>query len=185
MAGSPITARVQGLDELKQALKGLPANLRRRVLRNALAAGARVFRDEARRLAPVLQAPIVRGGQLIRKPGTVRDAIRTRTSKQSRRQGDVGVFVNVVPAKGAKFKSVGVRIGRVKVRGRVQTARSQRGARSPNDPYYWRFLEFGTSKMQASPFLQPAAAKQGDALRAFERTIGPAVLKLNVKRAIA
>lgn len=185
MAAEPVVARVQGLAELKEALRALPAQLRRRALRNALAAGGRVFRDEARRLAPVLQAPIVRKGQLIRKPGTVRDAIRVRTSKLARRAGDVGVFVNVLPAKGAKYKALGVRVGRVKVRGRVQTAASQRGARSPNDPFYWRFLEFGTSKMQASPFLKPASAKQPDALRAFERTLGPAVLRLNVKRAAA
>ena len=30
------------------------------------------------------------------------------------------------------------------------------GAKNPNDPYYWRFIEFGTSKMQARPFLRPA-----------------------------
>jgi hypothetical protein len=114
-----ITTRLTGLAELRAALLGLAPRLRRRVLRNSLAAGARVFRDEARRLAPILAAPIVRRGVLIRKPGTLRKAIRVRTSKASTRAGNVGVFVNVVPAKAGN-----------------------RGRYSPNDPFYWRFQKF-------------------------------------------
>ena len=93
------TVQVKGLDELKRKLADVPKALRKRVLRNALAAGAREVRDVAKRNAPVLtlgtsmKAPY-------RKPGTVRDAIRVRTSKADRKAGDVGVFVNVRPAKG-------------------------------------------------------------------------------------
>jgi HK97 gp10 family phage protein len=117
------TVQVKGLDELKRKLADVPKALRKRVLRNALAAGAREVRDVAKRNAPVLtlgtsmKAPY-------RKPGTVRDAIRVRTSKADRKAGDVGVFVNVRPAKAGA-----------------------RGAKNPNDPFYWRWLEFGTKKM--------------------------------------
>jgi HK97 gp10 family phage protein len=31
--------------------------------------------------------------------------------------------------------------------------------------FYWRFLEFGTSKMLAQPFIRPSLAKLDDALR--------------------
>lgn len=145
MAGD--TVQVQGLDELKRKLEQLPKAMRVRVLRNALAAGAREVRDAARRNAPVmtlgtsLKAPY-------RKPGTVKKAITVRTSKADRKAGDVGVFVNVRPAK-----------------------KGQRGAKNPNDPFYWRFLEFGTRKMAARPFLRKAADKLPAALAIFEERI--------------
>ena len=158
-ADKPVSVQVRGLPELREELRALPDKLRRRALRNALAAGARIVRDEARRAAPVLnnslRAPY-------RKPGTVRAAISVRTSKQARRAGDVGVFVNVRPAR-----------------------KGARGARSKDDPFYWRFLEFGTVKMRAMPFLQPAAGKLAQALEVFIAKIGPQIAKLNQPKAPA
>ena len=145
MAGEVV--RIEGLDELKRKLAEVPKAMRKRVLRNALAAGAREVRDVAKRNAPVmtlgtsLKAPY-------RKPGTVKQAIRVRTSKADRRAGDVGVFVNVRPAKSG-----------------------QRGAKNPNDPFYWRFLEFGTRKMPARPFLQRATSALPKALTIFQERI--------------
>ncbi|MDT7836457.1 HK97-gp10 family putative phage morphogenesis protein [Aquabacterium sp. OR-4] len=150
-----ISAKVQGIPALKAALAGLVPKLRRQVLRNALAAGARIVRDDARRRAPVLQPTLKTP---VRKPGTVRAAIVVRTSKAARRAGDVGVFVNVRPAK-----------------------RGQRGAKSPHDPYYWRWLEFGTKKMAAIPFLQPASQRLSDALEKFKQVVGPQIDKMNRK----
>lgn len=145
MAGEVV--RIEGLDEFKRKLAEIPRAMRKRVLRNALAAGAREVRDVAKRNAPVmtlgtsLSAPY-------RKPGTVKQAIRVRTSKADRKAGDVGVFVNVKPAKAG-----------------------QRGAKSPNDPFYWRWLEFGTRKMAARPFLQQATSALPKALAIFEARI--------------
>ena len=145
MAGEVV--RIEGLDNLKRKLAEVPKAMRKRVLRNALAAGAREVRDVAKRNAPVmtlgtsLKAPY-------RKPGTVKQAIRVRTSKADRRAGDVGVFVNVRPAKSG-----------------------QRGAKTPNDPFYWRFLEFGTKKMPARPFLQRATSALPKALTIFQERI--------------
>lgn len=150
-----ISAKVRGIPELKAALAGLVPKLRRQALRNALAAGARVVRDDARRRAPVLH-PTLRAPY--RKPGTVRQAISVRTSKAARRAGDVGVFVNVRPAK-----------------------RGQRGAKSRNDPFYWRFLEFGTKKMAARSFLQPATQRLAEALEKFKTVIGPQIQRMNRK----
>lgn len=156
-----IEARVQGIPDLKAALAGVVPALRRRILRNALAAGARVVRDDARRRAPVISpvARAVRKG--VRQPGTVRKAIVVRTSKEARRRGDVGVFVNVRPAK-----------------------RGQRGAKSRTDPFYWRFLEFGTRFFRPGvgmQFLQQAAGRLPQALDAFVRAVAPQIAKLNRK----
>ena len=146
-----IQVKVKGIPDLRNALREIPKKLRKRALRNALAAGARVIRDDARRSVPVLQEFVP-----YRRIGTVRKAINVRSSKIARRSGDVGVFVNVRPAKVAN-----------------------RGGKSPVDPFYWRFLEFGTKKMRAFPFLRPAADKLSQALEIFNKNIVPQIEKLN------
>ena len=147
--------KIEGFDELARKLRELAPAMRKRVLRNALSAGARLVRDDAKRAAPVLSL----SGDLkapYRKPGTVRDAIRVRSSKVARRAGDVGVYVNVKPAKSGA-----------------------RGAKSPTDPFYWRFLEFGTQKMSARPYLRPAAAKLDAALEVFKTQLARWIEKTN------
>ena len=145
MAGEVV--RIEGLENLKRKLAEVPKAMRKRVLRNALAAGAREVRDVAKRNAPVMTL-VTSLNAPYRKPGTVKQAIRVRTSKADRRACDVGVFVNVRPAKAG-----------------------QRGAKNPNDPFYWRFLEFGTKKMPARPFLQRATSALPKALAIFEARI--------------
>lgn len=140
-----VEVKIEGFDDLARKLRALVPAMRKRVLRNALAAGARVVRDDAKRNAPVLSSAMKAP---YRKPGTLKGAIRVRTSKTARRAGDVGVFVNVKPAKGG-----------------------ERGAQSRNDPYYWRFLEFGTRKMSARSFLKPAASKLGEAYNVFQAQV--------------
>lgn len=160
--------RVRGVEEAVQALRALPGKLARRALRNALAAGARVVRDDARRRAPVLDRAEHRAP--FRTPGTVRDAISVRTSKQARRRGDVGVFVNVRPLKRGAVSA-------------FKAATGLRASRNARDPFYWRFLEFGTRFMAARPFLQPAAGRLQEALRVFEQRLAPIVRKLNQRNA--
>lgn len=173
MAGESV--RIEGLDELKNRLLALPKVMRSRVLRNALTASARVVRDDAKRNAPVLTADLRQAP--FRKPGTVRDAIRVRTSKRDRRAGDVGVFVNVKPAKGADL-----------------------GAKSKNDPFYWRWLEFGwnparkgvskaqrrrenragsAKKIAGRKFLTAATSRLGQALGIFQQQLGRWLDKVN------
>lgn len=158
MADDGFDLRISGLDELRAQLQALPGKLRKRALLNALRAGARVIRDEARRATPVLAAPVRRKGIIVRQPGTVRRAISVRTSKIARRMGDVGVFVNVKPGK---------------VKG------GARGRNNPADPFYWRWLEFGARGRPGARMLQRAIGKAADALRRFESALAPAVEKLN------
>lgn len=183
MAGD--STQVRGLEDFKRAAVAIPAALRKRVLRNALAAGARLVRDEARRNAPVLSL----GNQLkapYRKSGTVRDAISVRTSKADRKAGDVGVFVNVRPLPGNKWKRSSYKslsgVTRTKW---LLVKKSERSAKNPDDPYYWRWLEFGTKYMPARPFLRPAARRLHDALGVFETKIADWVKSVNNKGPIA
>lgn len=153
-----IEAKVRGIADFREALLSIPPKLRRRALRNALAAGARVVRDAIKPAVPVLalanalKAPY-------RTPGTVRDAIAVRTSKRDTAAGDVGVFVNVKPAKGA-------------------------GKNSPIDPFYWRFLNFDHASrsgkiIPGTHFLEKGVDALDQALTVFEQTIGPQIQRLN------
>lgn len=146
------TQQIQGFDDLAAKLREIPKALRKRVLRNALAAGGRLVRDAARASAPVLQAPTP-----YRTLGLLKKQIVVRTSKASRRAGDVGVFVNVRPAKSG-----------------------QRGAKSRTDPFYWRFVNFGTKKLAARPFLTNAAARLPAALTIFQEQVGRWIAKTNL-----
>jgi HK97 gp10 family phage protein len=146
------TVHVAGLRELLQGLAELPAELGKGAIYAALGGAARVVRDEARARAPVLQTPTRN-----RKPGTVRDAIRASRSKVNKGQNGLWeVIVRVKPLKGrqvAKFKK--------------ETGKA--GNQNPNDPFYWWFLEFGTSKLAARPFLRPAFDTTKDAQLAAMR----------------
>ena len=158
-----IDAKVQGIPDLKRELAGIVPKLRVRALRNALAAGARLVQRSARQNAPVLSASSLAVRKGYRTPGLVRKAISVRTSKVARRSGDVGVFVNVRPAK-----------------------RGARGAKNPKDPFYWRFIEFGTlTGTRAAKFLQTGAQRLPEALRVFIQKIGPQIEKLNKPKAPA
>jgi HK97 gp10 family phage protein len=132
-----------GVDELTRKLREITPALRKRTLRNALAAGGRIVRDDARKNVAVLSTPVP-----YRTRGLLKKSLSVRTSKAARRSGDVGVFVNVKPAKGAN-----------------------RGAKSRVDPFYWRFVEFGTSKMSARPFLRRAANKLPQALEVIQTAL--------------
>ena len=131
---------VRGLTELMAGLNALPADLSKNAAFQALNAAARQVREEAKRRAPVLKVA-ARG----RKPGTMRAAIRASRSRLSKpAQGWHEVIVRVKPLTGKQ------RAAYKKATGNV------RGADNPNDPYYWWWVEFGTQKMAARPFLRPA-----------------------------
>lgn len=165
MDAEGVYVEVKGLAEAKAALAALPNKLRVRAIRLALAAGARIVRDVARRAAPCLFLATP-----TRNPGTLQRAIAVRTSKVARRRGDVGVFVNVRPLKGkaiAQFKS----------------STGLGGGKNPNDPFYWRFVNFGTRKMAARNFLAAGARELPAALDKFSATLGPQIQRLNDKNA--
>lgn len=156
-----IEAKVTGIPDLRAALRGIVPKLRVRALRNALAAGARVVQKEAMARTPVISPASLMVQKGYRATGTVRKAISVRTSKIARRSGDVGVFVNVRPAK-----------------------RGQRGGKNPKDPFYWRFLEFGTNAgTRAFGMLQSGARRLPEALAVFVKTIGRQIEKLNGPKA--
>jgi HK97 gp10 family phage protein len=135
MAGEYFEAKLLGAEDLNRALRELTADLKKKVLRGALRDAARPIARQARSLAPVLkdQHPY-------RLPGTLARSIVVRNSKvQNGQGGEIGVYVSVRK--------------RAKLGGKAS-------ARNPFDPFYWRFLEFGTRKMRARRFMLPAFEAQ-------------------------
>lgn len=165
MNGKPFELEVKGLDDLRAAMQQMPDRIRKRAVGKALRAAARIVRDEARAQAPVLSAPAKN-----RRPGVLRRAIAIRRSKIAARQRLVGVFVNVRPLQSvlAGTKSA-----------TRKAALGPAGANNPNDPFYWRFVEFGTRKMRAQPFLAAAARKLPQAADVFISVAGDEINRLN------
>jgi hypothetical protein len=186
MAGD-FTVKIEGLPDLRAALQGIVPKLKKKVLREALRAGARLVQREAKRAAPVLKLSTMAGASAsrrgIRAPGTLRKAISVRTSKRDTRQGDVGVFVNVRPLK--------------------RSASKGKGAKNPADPFYWRWINFGwnpagrdrsaagkrarraharaggAKAKSGAHFLEEGAKMLSAALAVFVKEIGPRIARLN------
>lgn len=167
MNGKPFDVEVKGLDELKAALQQMPDRIRKRAVGKALRAAGRVIRDEARSRAPVLGEPARN-----RRPGVLKRAIAVRRSKTAARQRMVGVFINVRP-----LQSV---LSSTKSATR-KAALGPAGSSNPNDPFYWRFIEFGTRKMRAQPFLSAAAKKLPQAADVFISVASEEINRLNTK----
>ncbi len=138
--------KVEGLAELNRRLQELPRHIAKNTLRGAVNAAATVIRKEAQQRAPVyIPVAVAWGGKAgsigTKHPpaGTLKRAIY---QKHVRAGSDT-----------QQMYIIGVRHSRVS---KVQ-------AYGPLDAYYWHFVEFGTSRMAARPFLRPAFALKKDA----------------------
>jgi HK97 gp10 family phage protein len=126
----PEIKNVSGLKELQAAMKELPANIARNVLRGAVNAGATVIREEAKARAPKFEGKVAKGQPIREKSSAVLQTFY-----------------------------VGVRQGR-------SAKKTKKGS---IDAWYARFVEFGTSKMAARPFMRPAfEAKKEAAVQAIK-----------------
>lgn len=154
--------KLEGIDELKRALADAAATIRKKAVRGALREAGKVIQAAAKANAPMLKLPAPH-----RKAGTVKKNIMVRASKFARRAGDEGVYINVRGIRGA------ARIAKF----------GKASAKNQNDPFYWRFLELGTKKMAAQPFLRPAAESKGqEAIAVFMKSVIPQIQKLNKRK---
>lgn len=110
---------ILGIEKLKFALENVEKKLRTRVVRESLKLGAKAVQKEIRKNVPLLKKD---SKTKTRTRGLVKSKVSVRPSGVDKRKGDIGVFVNVRPAKGASL-----------------------GAKSKKDPFYWRFINYGWS----------------------------------------
>jgi HK97 gp10 family phage protein len=135
-----VTMELTGFKELAAALRELPERVARNGLRAAVNAGATVIKKEA-----IAKAP--------KDTGALRDNLY---QKQIREQsGDMKQTFYVGVRKGvAKYANTKAN----RRAGKAGTAYKNDGT-----TFYWRFLEFGTSKMPAHPFMRPAFESRKEA----------------------
>ena len=151
-----LSVKMLGLKELSAQLDALPLRVAQRILGKAVSAGARIVRDEAIARAPVAT-------------GALRSQIFTKRERSESAYEKTSV--------------VGVKNGVARYGNTAANRRMNRAGKEykvDGKTYYWRFLEFGTHKMRAHPFLRPAFDdKQWEAVRAIQET-----LEKNIDKAI-
>lgn len=132
------TIKVEGLDDIVARLRALPTAISGKnggPVRKALAKAAQLVRDDARNHAPVGETGMLKENIIMYR---------------DRNPQDIGA---------TEHYRVGVR--KIKLTRKVKNllrkvARAGTSIKIAEDVYYWRFVEFGTSKMKARPFLRPA-----------------------------
>jgi HK97 gp10 family phage protein len=166
-----MAAEIEGLAGLLDALKALPAEVVSKSggpVKTAMRKAANVIRDEARR----------RVAYDASKPGPhVRDNIVSQRDSHPERIGLQGERYRVGVRGGAKSYA--------NTRRNRQKGRTGKKYTTVGTTYWWRFLEFGTEKMHAKPFLRPAfESKRDEALAVIvsELTDGIAKAAAKVKR---
>ena len=138
--------QVQGMAEFLQKMAGLPDKLRDRVLKKILRDSLRISQRAVQANTPALTSAVFRNGYPIRLPNTLRQATKVRSSKKDSKEGNVGFFVNVKPLRGNVYKRAGTYQDKTGTTRNAYTLvkKSQRSADNPRDPFFWRWVEFGT-----------------------------------------
>ena len=158
---------IDGLDMLNKQLAQLDNATSGKTLYKAVSAGLAVIQKDAKARAPKSRRSYRRymshrqdgkkrakrgeGKYQVVSPGLLKKSIKRRrlTKGRSRKQdGVTGAIYVAYPARENSF----------------------------NTPYYWYFIEYGTKRAPAQPFLRPAFASQKDeAVNAFKSTLADAV----------
>lgn len=149
---------VKGLPQLLRAMQQLPAEIVSKnggPLKRALFAAAKVIKEEAARLAPR------RTGFLSTQLAVYRD----------RNPADAeGSHFGLASQGATERYLIGVRRRKKRYGNNKKNRQKERvgEAFKTEDAFYWRFLEFGTDRAAAKPFMRPAfEAKKHEAVARF------------------
>lgn len=127
------TISVTGLADLEKRLLAFPDRIAKNILSGAMRAGAVEIQREARQKAPVSSAP--------------------------HHLGKKGQKSYTLIEPGTLKKSIRVRLAPRKSR----TVPIEYWVYVSSKIYYWKFVEFGTPKMSAQPFMRPAFESKKEA----------------------
>jgi HK97 gp10 family phage protein len=188
MAIYPVIHRIDGLRELEANLKILREQFGVRtggVILRGLSAGARLIRDEAKRRVPNIPAGYlsefvtkeVRRGKNKGKKITKRNTPAFRKALLRNNIIEHKIPVSAPLSEGRPTVLVRVRnAGYYRVNGRIRF-------RYPgSSPGWWWWIEFGTAKQPAQPFLRPAfEAQKVAALETFKKTVAAEIDALFAK----
>ena len=134
--------KVEGLGELMNALKAYPQNLRRKACDPALKEITRRIRDDARTHAPKdtgeLAKHIIDASSRSPSLAIIKRAIFVRKIRKISRKS---------------YERMKLKGKRVYLAGYSSTGKAKISA------FYGHFVEYGTKKMSAKPFMRPAVAR--------------------------
>jgi HK97 gp10 family phage protein len=133
---------IKGLSDLLKNLRELPKTVQQKCLRQAMVPGAQLIRESAK--------DIHRSKVSFWASGLIEKAIRIAFNKKESTPGKAiyHVFVS------SNVRAVGAEISGSRATTKKLRAAGEKG--KMRTPFYWRFLEFGTIKMAARPFMRPA-----------------------------
>lgn len=126
------SVKVEGLRELGEAMQALGAEVSAKIADRMVSKAARMVRDEAKKAAPV-------------RTGFLKQNIIVKRMRKSETDLTSEYRMGV-----RKYK---LKYANTKFNVRKRRAGTYYGV---DDAYYWRYLEFGTVKMAARPFMRPA-----------------------------
>lgn len=161
-----VTATVD-FRQLVKRLEALPVELgskRGGPLRVALRAAGRVIQAQAKQNAELLPGAVAAGGSVPQR-STPRQSMPADTAPKTGRTGRL--------ARAIRLSLVNRPTMTEEMQLWVYPGRKRD---DPRGAYYWRFVELGTSLMQARPFLRPAfESKKREALGVFSERFGKAI----------
>lgn len=168
MMADGVSYELEGIEALLGKLDSVTEDVKYKGGRFALRKAAQKMRDQAKQNAERVDDP--------ESPTRIADNIVERWSnRRFKKTGDLMFRVGVLG--GAKRPATAV--------GEIQGA----GSGNPGgDTYYWRYLEFGTAKMAAQPFMRPAQDQAGQAIvsefsRQYSKAVDRAIKRAKKKRA--
>jgi HK97 gp10 family phage protein len=147
------TFQLRGLDDALRRMKTLPDKVEKKAAKSAARAGAVIFKNAAIANASKIDDP--------ETPTNISKNISVQySSKLAKQAGGVAYRVGVL---GGASQYANTKHNRRK--GRVGKTFKTAGSKANpgGDTWYWRFVEFGTSKFGARPFLLPAITQNIDA----------------------
>ena len=151
------SVQITGLSDLDKQMTQFVDKLQKKILVGGVRAGANVFRTEARSKAAVAERAIIKifkGQEITVQPGFMQKAVRSWQRRKT---------------KYAVSFSIGVA--------------GWKNRFSKLFPFWWRFLEFGTAKMAAKPFLRPSyEAKKMEAIDQMKKYLSERMAKEVLKR---
>jgi len=168
MAAEGMAGEIQGLEEVLGKLKALEQLPRQKATRFALRKAANLVRDAAQANAARLDDPKT-------SENIAANIAVALDKKRYRQEGEIKMRVGV--AGGAKGFAAAV--GELRGKGKGNPG---------GDTFHWRFLELGTSKMRAQPFMRPAlesntGAATSEFVTHFDKAIVRAIRRANRAKA--
>lgn len=163
---------IQGIEALRKELLALAPELRKGPASRALRAGAKPVLERAIIETPILAADKYVRGVMVRRRGTLKRALKIRASRDTAKNGDVGVFINYKPLKKSAIAAFKANTGR-------------RAADNPDDSFYWRWVIFSTKRNKnPTRSLQKAGeVLESESLPIISKSLERYFIRLNGKKA--